>query len=386
MAEFRGLDILDFLIIIVKRKKVLLLTGIISVILSYLTIFFFVQEQFDSTAMIIPSEQSSMGGIASLLGSMSDLPIDLAGIESSPSTGMYETLLFSRTFAEIMINKFDLVMDYHTDTRNNTIEAFHGSMETEETDASAYLITVRANSPEKSAEMTNYIVNLLNDKIIDLNIQKSKDNRLFLQKRYDEIKDQLKNAEDSLRIFQSKTGILLMEDQVRATIETYTKLETELALKEIELEVAKRIFGIEHPGIEKSKVSVEEFKSKLGDIKKGNEIALLIKTKDMPEESLQYLRLYRNVKIYNTMLEFIIPLYEQAKFEEQKKIPILQVIDYAVPPEKKSYPPRVLLSLFITALIELLLISILIIKEKIMLSENPKIIYLRKNLFVFKSE
>ncbi|MCZ7614320.1 MAG: hypothetical protein M5T52_12495 [Ignavibacteriaceae bacterium] len=49
----------------------------------------------------------------------------------------------------------------------------------------------------------------------------------------------------------------------------------------------------------------------------------------------KFLRLYRDIEIYTAILEFIVPIYEQAKLEEQKNIPVLQVIDYGVVPEKK---------------------------------------------------
>ena len=86
------------------------------------------------------------------------------------------------------------------------------------------------------------------------------------------------------------------------------------------------------------------------------------------------------------MLEFIIPLYEQAKFDEQKEIPILQVIDYGVPPEKKSYPSRVLFAVIITISSILFFLFYIIIKEILHKSTDPKIAMIKKELKVFKSK
>jgi hypothetical protein len=86
------------------------------------------------------------------------------------------------------------------------------------------------------------------------------------------------------------------------------------------------------------------------------------------------------------MLEYIIPVYEQAKFDEIKEIPVLQVIDKAVPAEIKSYPPRLLFSLIITFIIIMLTASVLFIKERILTSENPKLIFIRKEIFKFRTK
>ena len=86
------------------------------------------------------------------------------------------------------------------------------------------------------------------------------------------------------------------------------------------------------------------------------------------------------------MLEFIIPLYEQAKFDEQKEVPILQVIDYGVPPEKKSYPSRVLFSLIITFASLLIVFLIILIREILQNSDNPKIAMLRKEMRLIKKK
>ena len=80
MAEYRGLDILDYLVIITKWKKKLFVLAIFTMVIAYLTIYFFVDEQFESTALVITSENSSSSGLGSLMKSFSNLPISISGI------------------------------------------------------------------------------------------------------------------------------------------------------------------------------------------------------------------------------------------------------------------------------------------------------------------
>jgi uncharacterized protein involved in exopolysaccharide biosynthesis len=99
---------------------------------------------------------------------------------------------------------------------------------------------------------------------------------------------------------------------------------------------------------------------------------------------LAYFRLFRRVEIGNKLLEFIIPLYEQAKFEEKKDTPILQVIDDAVPPLKKAYPQRLFLTLVITVAAMLITLLALILREVVRGSASPRVALLRAEAFRFR--
>ncbi|MDP3682883.1 MAG: hypothetical protein Q8S01_03035, partial [Ignavibacteria bacterium] len=90
-----------------------------------------------------------------------------------------------------------------------------------------------------------------------------------------------------------------------------------------------------------------------------------------------YLRHYRDITVYNSILEFLIPMYEQAKFEEQKNIPVLQIIDYGYLPEKKTFPPRLLFSAIATFSTLFIAILFLILREVLISTKNSKIIFIK---------
>ena len=117
--------------------------------------------------------------------------------------------------------------------------------------------------------MTNYIIEQLNKTIVDLNIRKARDNKNFLGGKYDEIKTNLKNAEDSLKHYQKRSGVLEAEGQTKATIEEFSKMEAELATKQIELSVIKKIFGDDAPQVKNQEIAVKEFKDKLAGLQSG---------------------------------------------------------------------------------------------------------------------
>ena len=261
-----------------------------------------------------------------------------------------------------------------------------GNIEAYETDFSAYEIKVRSNSPQLSADITNYIVRLLNEKLIELRTEKSKNNRIFLEDRVAEIRSNLTNSEDSLMQYQEQSGILAAEDQMRGLIETYTKLETELITKQIEQSIIEKLRGKNSPQFETVNMEVIEYEQRLEEMKrKGGPSGLIPALNSLPERVINYFRLLREVEINSAILEFILPLYEQAKIEEKKDIPTLQVIDDAIPPAKKSYPPRTIITLVITFSVFIIAFFFILIRENQNWQQSEEFLFIRKNLFRWKN-
>lgn len=386
MAEYKGFDILDYLVLIVKWKKFLIITFFISLLATYLSVYFFVGERFDSTSLIIPAENSDMSGISSIMKSFSNLPISIPGLSGSESTtDIYTTIIYSRTSIIDLIHHFDLFKDYNSKDIDEIVKIVKKDIKAEETDNGAYEITVRANSPVKAAKMVNYIVEMLNRSLITLNTTKAKENRVFLENRYAEIKSNLIKSQDSLVQYQKKSGLIFAEEQAKSSVEAYSKLESDIVTKEIEYSILSKILGENSPQTQSAKISAEELKNRIDNIKQGKEKSeILLPMVNLPQKAMNYLRYYSEVEINKTLMEFIIPLYEQSKFEEQKSIPFIQIIDKGEVPTKKSYPPRTLITSIIAMIVLILALAFIIMREKIKNSSNNKIKYITQNFFTFK--
>lgn len=386
----KQIGLLDLLAFFVKRKWFFLFTMIPITILIYLSIFFFVDEQFDSSATILPSEDSDLSGIASVLSNVDGLPFGLSA-GSSPEIGRYNTIIYSRVVLEDVIAKFDLLSDYGLDTtvvdyRKKAVETVRDNIETEVTEEGAYNITVRAHTPQKAADIANYLILRLNDKMIELKVRKSRNNRMFLGERLLEVKNNLRVAEDSLMFYQRKTGILSPEEQLSGIMSAYTKLETDLIAKEVQYAILEEIYDEGAPELLQAKIELDEYEKKLRNIKnEGQGDGLLPPISSLPAKAINYFRYLREVEINSKILEFVLPLYEQARLEEQKQIPVLQVLDSAVPPAKKSYPPRTLATLLIAFVIFIFLYIITFIKENSYLSQDPQYRYIVRNMFRWKN-
>jgi tyrosine-protein kinase Etk/Wzc len=205
--------------------------------------------------------------------------------------------------------------------------------------------------------MANYFVEVLNELNIKLNTEEARNRRLIIERRYLQNLADLKQAEDTLKKFQQRYGIYYLPEQTKAAVTAAAELEAQIIAEEVKLGILRRQLGEDAPEVKLAKIQIEEMRKRLNQMKEGsdkikNEMSLFVPFKDVPELGLQYLRLYRDYEIQNKLLEFILPLYEQAKIEEQRDVPVVQVLDRAVPPEKKARPFRTLIvvSVFASAL------------------------------------
>lgn len=382
MAENRGFDILDYFVLLVKWRKFLLITLISVFVLSYLTIYFFVPEEFESQTLIIPTgSETSMSGIAGVMKNLKDLPFGLGGTSKTAETDLYITILNSRTTLEKMVKKFNLMQDYDLKSMEKTIKKLAKNIDAGLTKENAFRISVRANSPQKAADMANYLLSLLNETVIKMNVSKSRDNREFLETRYNEIKTRLRNAEDSLQLFQQSSGMLEAKEQPKLILNAYSKLQGEVMSKQLELAITEKIVSKDSPQLNLLKTQLNEYEAELAKMKsRGEDKDLLLSLNSLPEKTKDYIRHYRNVEIFNSILEFIVPMYEQAKFEEQKNIPVMQIVDYPSIPEKRVYPLRTLISAIVTFVVFFIVVLFIIVRDLFSRTRNTKIIMIKNEL------
>jgi uncharacterized protein involved in exopolysaccharide biosynthesis len=213
-----------------------------------------------------------------------------------------------------------------------TIKELDGNVAFEEQTDDNITIEVYDKDPIRAANMANYFVDVLNEVSTRLGTQEVRSNREFIESRVSETQDSLRQTEEALREYQEHSGMIITPDQ--------TTMEVEVAIMEHNV-IA------DNPTLVQKKLELLELNKKISTI---------------PQIGLKSFRLYRDVAIQQKILEFLIPIYEQARIEEQKDLPVLLVLDKAVPAERKSKPQRVLiivLASFLALTVSILLVFIM---------------------------
>jgi len=379
---------LDYLLILVKWRKFLILNilffGIIAAIFSLI-----MPKTYTATAILMPPTQTGK-----LFSNLSlNLPaFNVGGIFGGipEEINNIMAILNSRTLAESTIKKFNLMERYQSKTIEHALITFRSnvsfSLEKEGTiKIEAYTHTGYFHPQEeenKARELAAAIVNYMAAKADSMNTQlqtqRAKFNRIFLEKRYEENKQELRKLEEQLKEFGEKYGIISLPDQLIATIQSAASLESEIIIKEVKLEVLKKMLNPDNPEIRKKIIEVNQLKRKLTELINGNRlneagaksIMIFPGFREAPELGMKYLRLKRELEVQNILYEFLTQQYEQAKIQEAKDTPSLQVLDPAQPPILRSKPKRKLFLLFVLLVIFVLSLIYIYIMEYI---ENLKL-------------
>ncbi|MBL7996086.1 hypothetical protein JNM05_12005 [bacterium] len=341
-SEIHFIDII--LLLVPWKKRILLVTLGVMILTAGIT--FVMDKWYESTAVILLPEKSA-SALESLGSTLGGLSQSLLGVSGVTGPQRFIAILKSRRLKEAVINEYDLIQAFDLEqTREDTlalIELLDETILSESNNKNATItITVRFKEDAvKTAEMTNFVVSKLDEINRELSTEQAKSSRLFIEKRYDEARTDLKEAEDQLNKFQNVHGIIALPEQTKASIEAAAEIQAEVTTTETEYNVLKKTLGENHPELLRLQSKIQE----LSKIQKkmefgGLDLSVLIPFKDAPNLALEYFRLYREVQINQKIVEFLVPQFEQAKIQEAKDTPTLLVLDKGKPAAFQYKPKK----------------------------------------------
>lgn len=357
----------DYLNVLFKWKKFILINFIV-ILLLVIIYAFTLPDRFKSTATIMMPPESSMSGLSSLLGSgksTSSLGAKFFGLGGQNSQDMVLGLLNSKTVLKRIIKELDLYSYYEVNDKNidKTIKLFKSDLLFSPNEFGMIDVSVTNKNPQISNKIVNLFLKYADSLTLELNRQNATNNRAFIEKRYFENVDALKKAEDELYKFQKKNKIFAMTEQLTVSVKAAAEIESKFAEAEIMKSLYKETYGVESPEYKKILTQSDFYRKKIDELKNSSNLSsesnILVPFSNIPDIYIEYAKIYRELEVQNRIMEITLPLYEQAKAEEGKSIPSFLVVDEASVPMLKDEPKRafIVLALSFIALIALVLIS-----------------------------
>lgn len=375
--QFPHFTFSDYLKVLIKYKKFLLFStlavgGIVAILM-----FFVVPPIYQSTATV--KSAGSTFGMGGLLG-VSGIP-DLGGLEelggssSSKDLALYEEILTSRRCIEETIVKFNLLEEYEIKYMQDGLKLFRADILSISSNKKAGTLSLGIFDKDKqrAKDIADFMIFQLNKIFAEMSALNARNNKEFIEQRFDSVKKDLKIAEDSLREFQDIYGIA-PEIQVEIAAKTSLELEATIKSEEVKLELLKKILTNNQPEIEEQEKRISLLKEQINEINNNNAEDNLLRLKGMPGTVMNFLRLKRQLEIQNKILTTLIPIYEQTKFEERRETPTVIVLDSPNLPEKKAKPKRIITTL-LSMIVFFVFLSIVIICYKLYYKRVIKIIY-----------
>jgi tyrosine-protein kinase Etk/Wzc len=336
-----------------KWRKFLIINLIIVIIIAVIYSFL-IPETFKATAVVmLPKEDNMLGGgqLAGLLSSAAPL---LGAKLGSPGASMDDMIgiLESRTVLQSVIDNFKLIDYFELENHqyDKALRKVRKIIRAEINDNLMIEISAIHEDPDTSALISNYLVNVLDSLNKKFNIQQAKSNREFIELRYLKNLQDLKEAEDSMEIFQKKYKIYAVPEQIEAAYKVVGEIEAQIVEKELLLYGIKAQLGENSPLVTNSEEQLRMLKRRLTELQSASELSesslILFPFKNLPEVYKTYFRLFRELEVQAKIMEIILPLYEKAKIDEQNRIPTVLVLDNAVPPQLKYEPKKALVVMF----------------------------------------
>lgn len=331
--------------------KVLFIGAIASFLLAFIW-----PKEYKATSRLMPPDEEGAGGLMklALLGSGGaalgggGAINSLLGFKSSGD--LFVGVLRSRSVEDAIINRFDLRRVYR--------DRYYATAEKDLTDNTKIILDRRSGiieinvldrDPRRAAAIANEYVAQLDRLVSQLTTSSAHQERVFLEGRLVLAKQQLDLAVQELSKFSSKTAVLDVQEQGKATMVAGADLEGQIIGAQADEQALEEIYTPNNPKIKEARARIEELKRQLNKLGGQGSVApaasstgdsLFPSIRQLPLLGVKYIDLYRTAKLDEAIYETLTKEYELARVEEAKETPVVKVLDSGEPPERKETPHR----------------------------------------------
>ena len=357
--------------ILLWNSRRVLFRAILWGLLAGLIFAFLLPTRYTSTMSLMPPEQQSGMGTAMLAtlmgkgagsasgsggggGGLAALAGDVLGIKNS--SDLFIGVLRSRTVQENIVRKFDLRRVYGDRLWEDACKDLEKNTEIASDRKSGIIsISVRDSKPQRAASVAEAYGAELNRVVNQLNTSAAHRERVFLEERLKEISQDLEQAEKEFSQFSSKNAAIDIKEQGKAMVEATAMLQGQLIAAESQLQALRQIYNENSARVKATQAEVTELRAQLEKLggfdaqmtpnAESQQASLYPSMKKLPLLGVTYADLYRRTKVDEVVFEALTQQYEMAKVQEAKDTPSVKVLDSPSVPERKSFPPRLLIIL-----------------------------------------
>ena len=337
------INLLELLIVLAKRKRLIIGTTIgIAIVAAVISLR--MPPVYRAEAKILPPQQGSSSMASQVLGQLGGFAGLAGGSLGKTSNDLYIALLKSRPILDNMIDRLKLMEFYKVKSREDARSALRGTLKTQDDKKSGIVsIGIEGKDPKMAADIANAFVEELRDYNKRLALTETSQKRLFFEEQLKDVKEGLIKSEEAMKTFQEKTGVIRIDEQAKAVMEGIAQFRALIAEREIQIRVMKTYATSHNPDIQRTEEELKGLREQVSKLEKtdgsGNPDVIL-STDRMPSIGTAYIRKLREFKYNEALYEILLKQYELARLDEAKDAPIIQVIEKAIPPEKRIKPKR----------------------------------------------
>ena len=349
-----AIKLLDLGTLIAENLRLLIYGSLLAGLVA-LGAAFLITPTFTAKTTILPPhrQQSTLALLASQLGTLSGLA-GAAGINIKDPADLYVALLKSRTIADHLIKRFNLMQVYDAEWQKSARETLASATSISSEKNGLITIEVDDSDPKRAADMANaYVQELfrLNGKLA---ITDAQQRRTFFEKELKTAREALSEAEAKL----AEVGVskALVKASPEAIVASIAKLQAQITAQEIKLSTMRSYATEQSPEYRLAKAELASLRTQLAQTE----------VSESPKKNsagADYLNRYRNYQYQQTLFEIMLQQYEAARLDEAREGATIQVVDPALPPERKSKPRKALIAILATLSTGVILFLFLLVRE-----------------------
>ena len=343
----REFDVLDVALIFAARKYTILLASVAGFIVGLLLVLN-VAPSYTAKTVILPpqQDQSSASALMGQFGALASMGGMGASLGLKNPVDLYIGILGSETVAEALVKRFDVIQRYHTKRLSDANQIIKKSAKFVAGKDGTISISVTDGDPRRAAAMANAFVDELYKLNNRLALGGASQRRLFFEQQLSQEKDRLADAEVALKTTEEKTGVIAPSGQTEAIIQQVTRVEADITSREVQLDSLRTSSTDQNPDVVRLTTELSGLRAQLRELESGSDKRapgdISIRTANVPQAGLEYIRKDRDVKYHQFLFDMLARQYEAARIDEAKAAPVIQVIDPAGVPDRKSGPFRAL--------------------------------------------
>ena len=337
-ADEEEISLLDLLQTLVDNRRLLiagpLLAGVIA-----LGVAFALPPVYTANTKFLPpqQQQSSAAGLLQSLGALGGLAGAATGIKSPAD--QYVAYLKSRAVQDPLIQEFDLVTRYKAKLKDDARKELVDNSRIASGKDGLISIDVDDTDPAIAAQMANAYVKQLGNLLSRLAVTEAQQRRLFFEKQLAQAKTGLTTAETALRA----TGITpdVLKAQPVAAVGALAQLQAQIAAQEVKVASMRGYLTESAPDFKQAMTELAALRAQVGKAENGS-------TAGKGSQQGDYVARYRDFKYHETLFELFAKQYEIARVDEAREGAVIQVLDAAEQPERKSKPKKAIIALLAT--------------------------------------
>jgi tyrosine-protein kinase Etk/Wzc len=308
---------------------------------------FVLPARYTATTKIMPPQQAAPAAaiLMNQLVSASTGSIAAAagmGLGLKSPNDIYVGLLSSRPIADAIIEQFGLAKVYHATDMTSTRKKLAGRTEIASEKDGFISIAVADEDKVRAAQIANAYTKGLRELTKTLAVTEASQRRLFYEEQLAQAKAGLVAAELSFQQVQQNKGLIQLDGQAKTMIEGVARMRAEVAAKEVELQALRSYSTDRNPEVELAERELSSMQTEVAQMEQKRRSTGFadLGLGDVPGAGMDYLQAEHELKYKQTLFDLLVKQYDMARLDEAKDAVIIQVVETAIPPDRRSSPQR----------------------------------------------